>query len=49
MELVEREWKEALETTIEEEGERLCAEAYEGFKTKGRGGIFVSVHQWKFL
>lgn len=42
LEMVEREWKEALERTIEAKGERLCAEAYEGYGTKGRGCLFVS-------
>lgn len=42
MEVVEQEWKEAMDAMIEAEGERLCAEAYEGYESNGRGCIFVS-------
>ena len=43
LEVVEREWRAEMLKTVEEEGERLCDEAYEGFSTRGRGAIFVSV------
>lgn len=42
LEAVEREWRAEMLKTVEEEGERLCDEAYEGFSTRGRGAIFVS-------
>lgn len=42
LEVVEREWRAEMLKTVEEEGERLCDEAYEGFSTRGRGAIFVS-------
>ena len=42
LEAVEREWRAEMLKTVEDEGERLCDEAYEGFSTKGRGAIFVS-------
>ena len=42
LEAVEREWRGEMLKTVEEEGERLCDEAYEGFLTRGRGVIFVS-------
>lgn len=43
MEAMEREWREAMELTLEKEGGRLCAEAYKGFESRGRGCVFVSV------
>lgn len=42
IEMVEREWKEEISNTMQVDGTRLCAEAYEGFQTRGRGAIFVS-------
>lgn len=42
IEMVEREWKEEMSNTMQADGERLCAEAYEGFQSSGRGAIFVS-------
>lgn len=42
IEMVEREWKEEMSNTMQVDGTRLCAEAYEGFQTRGRGAIFVS-------
>lgn len=49
VEMVEREWQEELMKTIESEGERLCAMAYEGFQTRGKGAIFVSLLPALFL
>lgn len=46
LEAVEREWRAEMLKTVEDEGERLCDEAYEGFSTRGRGAIFVSVGCW---
>lgn len=43
MEAIEREWREAMELTLEKQGGRLCAEAYKGFEARGRGCVFVSV------
>lgn len=42
LEMVEREWKEEMSNMMQVDGTRLCAEAYEGFQTRGRGAIFVS-------
>lgn len=43
VEAIEREWRKELLRTMETEGTRLCAEAYEGFKMRGRGALFVSM------
>ncbi|CAM9177212.1 unnamed protein product [Choristocarpus tenellus] len=43
LEAVEREWRAELMRMMEEDGERLCAEAYGGYLEKGLGGMFVNV------
>lgn len=42
LEMIEREWKEALDKAVEVEGESFCHQAYEGYQNQGRGCIFVS-------
>lgn len=50
MDVIEKEWKEALDSAMETEGLTFCAKAYEGYQTNGRGCIFVStVLAWRGL
>lgn len=42
VEAIEREWRAEMLKTLEDEGGRLCALAYDGFQTRGRGAVFVS-------
>ncbi|CAM9369724.1 unnamed protein product [Sphacelaria rigidula] len=43
MDVIEKEWKEALDSAMETEGLMFCSTAYEGYQTNGRGCIFVNV------
>ncbi|CAM9201651.1 unnamed protein product [Scytosiphon promiscuus] len=43
VEAIEREWRGEMLRVLGEEGEQLCAQAYEGYLDRGRGAIYVNV------